>query len=186
MATRSQPKGSRAEDTAASQYPLETNKSRRKQPKRVVNSLSLWLEAWNRVLIAHKPEKALELAQYQTLLCMAFERYPHEACVEYDSCSGDRQARINNYVGTSTRKILSFGVFHQNQQALHRAPMLAHGSLATRSILSRLGPAASDQASHTATGDEICIRFNLPRTRGAGCKISTRVQPEELWRRALC
>ena len=70
-------------------YPLETNKSRRKQPKRVMNSLSLWLEAWNRftgVLIAHKPEKALELAQYQTLLCMAFERYPHEACVEYDSC----------------------------------------------------------------------------------------------------
>ena len=112
-------------------YPLETNKSRRKQPKRVVNSLSLWLEAWNRfagVLIAHKPEKALELAQYQTLLCMAFERYPHEACVEYDSCF---QARINNYVGTSTRKISSFGVFHQNQRAVHRAPMPAHGSLAT-------------------------------------------------------
>ena len=57
------------------------------------------------------------------------------------AASGNRQARINNYVGTSTRKISSFGVFLQNQRAVHRAPMLAHGSLHPRSILSRLGPA---------------------------------------------
>ena len=160
-------------------YPLETNKSRRKQPKRVVNSLSLWLEAWNRfagVLIAHKPEKALELAQYQTLLCMAFEHYPHKACVEYDSCfrqkaSKDKQLRWDKYkedifVWCFSPKPAS------SAQGPHASAWEPRHSFRPRSILSRLGPAAADQASHTATGDEICIRFNLPRgcTRGAGCK----------------
>ena len=107
---------------------------------------------------------------------MAFERYPHEACVEYDSCfrqqaSKDKQLRWDKY-----KEDIFVWCFSPkpagNAQGPHASAWEPRHSFRPRSILSHLGPAAADQASHTATGDEICIRFNLPRgcTRGAGCK----------------
>lgn len=45
-------------------YPPDSNKSTHKKPRRVVNSLPTWLEAWNgyaRIAIATTPQQALEL-----------------------------------------------------------------------------------------------------------------------------
>ena len=61
-------------------------KSRRETFRRVVDCAS-WVEAWNRYLCAcltYDPSRALELAVYQTNMCMLFAHHPPAACIEYD------------------------------------------------------------------------------------------------------
>ena len=150
-------------------YPPD-HKPRRKQPKRVVNSCSSWLEAWNRyaiVRIAAKPKIALQMVQYQTLMCMAFQKYPVEACVEYDRCfrlqaSEDKQILWDKYKEDVFVWCFSPKPTTGNPQGPHASAGEPRDSFRHKTILSRLGPAA-EYVTHTAAGDEICLRFNLPR-----------------------
>lgn len=132
-------------------------------PRRPVTGLTTWIEAWNRfmgVRVATKPSKALELIKYQTLITTAFQDYPPEACIQYDRrfrqlAAKNKELAWDKYkedlfVWCFSPKPASTGSFRANKPA----------------VLSRLGPPPGT-ATHTATGAEICIRYNLPR----GCTM---------------
>ena len=131
--------------------------------RRPVTGLTTWIEAWNRfmgVVVANKPSKSLELIKYQTLITTAFQDYPPEACIEYDRRF--RQLAAKN-------KDLAWGKYKEDLfvWCFSPKPASAGSFRAYRpTILSRLGPAPGS-ATHTATGAEICIRYNLPR----GCTM---------------
>ena len=131
--------------------------------RRPVSGLTTWIEAWNRfmgVVVAHKPSKALELIKYQTLITTAFQDYPPEACIQYDRRF--RQLAAKN-------KDLAWGKYKEDLFVWCFSPKPAStGSFRAHrpAVLSHLGPAPGN-STHTASGSEICIRYNLPR----GCTM---------------
>ena len=146
---------------------LQKQKSDKKHHRQVAD-LPSWLQAWNRYLcarVADCPSMALELAKYQTIMVMFFEKHPPQLCIEYDklfrqAAALDRSLRWDTikedvYVWSITQR---------------------HSFREKSSISSRLGPPNTDttkppdRTTHTATGKEICKRFNHNRcTRGSEC-----------------
>ena len=113
---------------------------------------------------------ALELAKDQTIIVMFFEN-PPQLCIEYDklfrqAAALDRSLRWDTikedvYVWSITQR---------------------HSFREKSSISSRLGPPNTDttkppdRTTHTATGKEICKRFNHNRcTRGSECIFAPRL-----------
>ena len=128
-----------------------------------MTGLTSWLEAWNRfmgVMVATKPNKALELIKYQTLITTAFQDYSPEACIQYDRRFRQLAARNKALVWDKYKEDLFVWCFSPK-------PASAGSFRAYKpTILSRLGPAPGS-VTHTTAGSEICIRYNLPR----GCTM---------------
>ena len=164
------------------------HKKQRRQPKecRRVTDLASWLEAWNRYLctrLSFQPSMALELAKYQTLIVMLFSQYSSVACLRYDALF--RQAasqdptlkwdtiREDIYVWSLTRHPSS-----PTPSSSHHSDERRLGVTSFRDrppVTSRLGPPVqiSDKATHTATGREICRRYNFNKcTRGDECTFA--------------
>ena len=152
-------------------------KSRRsREKKRSVIDLASWLEAWNRYLctrLSFRPQMALELAKYQTLIVMLFNHYPPQACLRYDSlfrqAAGQDKAlrwdtvREDIYVWCLARPhAITATPHHEAPQAFRDRPTIAF----------RLGPPVpnTDKTTHTAAGRQICRRYNFGKcTRGDEC-----------------
>ena len=157
-------------------------RSHRSHDRRSVTGLTLWMEAWNRYLcvrLLSHPSLALELAKYQTQMAMLFSHYSAEACIRYDRLF--RQAtghdssqrwdvmREDIYVWCFTRQS-SPVVPHQpqdrrTQQSFRDRPPLnrpSHNSFRPSSTSHPgLPPPTSERTTRTATGREICRRFNF-------------------------
>ena len=156
----------------------------KKKETRTITDLASWLEAWNRYLCARltfHPSMALELAKYQTLMAMLFANYPAAACLHYDrlfryAASQDPSLRWDTvkedvYVWCLTRRAPS-PIPTPGHSTQDRRPGTYLPFRDRPPISSRLGPPTNtpDRVTHTATGREICRRYNASRcTRGDEC-----------------
>ena len=174
-------------DTPPFAIPTRHKKQRRQsKERRQVTDLASWLEAWNRYLctrLSFQPSMALELAKYQTLIVMLFSQYSPVACLRYDAlfrqaASQDPSIRWDSirediYVWSLTRHPSP-----PTPSSYHNPDERRHGVNSFRdrpTVTSRLGPPVqnSDKATHTATGREICRRYNANKcTRGDECAFA--------------
>ena len=154
--------------------PLAKEKHKRKESKRVMTDLATWLESWNRFLCCHLsyfPITALEMAKYQTLLVMLFAHHPPQHCLEYDRLFRQTTAQDPSLRWDTIKEDIYVWTITKKGQSFRDKP----------SIMSRLGPPASDASNraqtkptnretHTRSGKEICKRYNLGRcTLGDQC-----------------
>ena len=152
---------------------------------RSVTDLASWLEAWNRYLcvaIAYEPSRSLELAKYQTIVCMLFTHYPPQAGVAYDQ-HFRQQAAIRPATGWDRLKEDIFmWALHPSRTATHpTSPPLRENPQPFRDgrpPAVRPGPPRpfnEPHVSHDATGAKICRRYNAGKCpRDDLCKFSHR------------
>ena len=155
----------------------QTTHKKSKKERRQVTDITSWLEAWNRYLvcrIAYTPSMAVELAKYQTVMCLLFARYPPAACIEYDRLFRQAAAHDRSMRWDVPKEDIYVWALTQPASAVH-------GSQAFRDhcrmpISMRLGPppkpsnSPGSKATHTSSGKEICKRINLIKcTKGDEC-----------------
>ena len=124
--------------------PLAKEKHKCKESKRVMTDLATWLEAWNRFLCCHLsyfPITALEMAKYQTLLVMLFAQYPPQHCLEYDRLFRQTTAQDPSLRWDTIKEDIYVWTITKKGQSFRDKP----------SIMSRLGPPASDASNRAHT-----------------------------------
>ena len=147
----------------------KSHKKGKASRRRIVDQ-GTWLEAWNRFLcarLAHDPSAALELAKYQTTMCMLFTQYAPVACIEYDdlfrqSASQDQSLRWDSlkddiFLWALTRPT------HRNDPTDESRSFRGHQHRDRSSAFDRLGPPPpfEQHVFRSASGAELCKRFNL-------------------------
>ena len=147
----------------------KSHKKGKASRRRIVDQ-GTWLEAWNRFLcarLAHDPSVALELAKYQTTMCMLFTQYAPVACIEYDdlfrqSASQDQSLRWDSlkddiFLWALTRPT------HRNDPTDEGRSFRGHQQRDRSSAFDRLGPPPpfEQHVFRSASGAELCKRFNL-------------------------
>jgi len=155
---------------------------------RTVTDLASWLETWNRYLcvaIAYDPSRSLELAKYQTIVCMLFTHYPPQAGVAYDQHIRQQAAIRPATRWDCLKEDIFMWALHPSRTVTYPTPANIPSARDNPQPFRDGRPPAvrpprpfqstEPHVSHDATGAEICRRYNVGKcTRDDQCKFSHR------------
>jgi hypothetical protein len=102
---------------------------------------------------------ALELAKYQTMMVMFFTKHQPHLCIEYDKLFRQAAAQDQALRWDSIKEDIYVWA-------------LAQRTFRDKPIQSRLGPIphdATNKATHTSDGKEICKRYNFGKCTKDEC-----------------
>lgn len=153
-----------------------------KASKRHVVDFPSWMEAWNvflaiRVLTA--PQTAPQLVKYQAIITQLFSSYPAGVCVKYDNAFRQAVARDKaNLIPWDQIKedILVWCATRLSFRIGKQGPTTTGPSTTTTgsSTTHQANPATqpNGRATQTATGLEICRRFNHGNCTRPSCNFA--------------